>query len=90
MYTKLPVKSTEKLGLRQDIVNYPKLLPKMDVGRRRKFEEIQLQMAQGTVLANRCTKKERVLMKSTTILDMFASNVSLHACFSHITQSSSP
>jgi hypothetical protein len=40
VYTKLPVKSTEKLGLRQDIVDYLKLLPKMEVGRRRKFEDI--------------------------------------------------
>ena len=88
MYTKLPVKSTEKLGLRQDIVDYLKLLPKMEVGRRRKFEDIQLQTVKGTVHANRCTKKERVLVKSTTILDMFALNVSLHACFPHITQSS--
>lgn len=90
MYTKLPVKSTEKLGLKRNIIDYLKLLPKTEVGRKRKFEDIQLQTVKGTVHANRRTKKERVLVKSTTIVDMFASNVSLHACFPHITQSSPP
>lgn len=55
--TKLPVKSTEKLGLRQDIVDYLKLLPKMEVGRRRKFEDIQLQTAKGLCMQTDLRRK---------------------------------